>query len=108
MWTDAERSFSESLALDREHAPAHAGLAAVRLRQRREQEAADHALEAIALRFEQPAAHLELGRAMARLGRYDRAAIALEAALLLAPDSPRVRRYLSRVKACRSVAEIVG
>jgi predicted AlkP superfamily phosphohydrolase/phosphomutase/tetratricopeptide (TPR) repeat protein len=101
MWRNAEESFEKALGIDSEEANAHSGMAAVRLRQKREEEAADHALQAVAIRYELPIAHYQLGVAMARMGRYDRAVIALEAALKLAPDMSRVRRYLSQVRAMK-------
>ncbi len=103
MWKDAEESFAKSLAIDSDEANAHSGMAAVRLRQNREEEAADHALQAVAIRYEMPAAHYQLGVAMARMKQYDRAVIALEAALSLAPDMTRVRRYLHQVRARKLV-----
>jgi predicted AlkP superfamily phosphohydrolase/phosphomutase/Flp pilus assembly protein TadD len=98
LWSRAEQSFEKALTLDADHAAALTGMSAVRLRQRREEEAADHALHAVRVRYEQPAAHYQLGVAMARMGHHRRAVTALEAALSLVPEVKRIRRYLSQVK----------
>ncbi len=97
LWNRAEKSFAEALALDPSHAAAQTGMSAIRLRQRREEEAAAHALEAVSLRYDQPAAHYQLGVAMARMGHRDRATTALKAALALAPEMKPARRLLKRV-----------
>ncbi len=94
----AEQSFTKALAIDPDHAAACTGMSAVRLRQKREEEAADHALHSIRIRYEQPAAHYQLGVAMARMGHPERAVTAFEAALSLAPDMQRARRLLSQVR----------
>jgi tetratricopeptide (TPR) repeat protein len=73
LWSRAEQSFENALALDADHA-------------------------AVRIRYEQPAAHYQLGVAMARMGHHARAATAL-AALSLAPEMKRIRRYLSQVRA---------
>jgi predicted AlkP superfamily phosphohydrolase/phosphomutase/tetratricopeptide (TPR) repeat protein len=99
LWRRAEQSFAKATELDPDHAAAQTGMSAVRLRQRREEDAADHALHAIRVRYEQPAAHYQLGVAMARMGHPERAATALEAALSLAPEMKRARRQLAQVRA---------
>jgi tetratricopeptide (TPR) repeat protein len=98
LWTRAEESFAKALALDPDHPGASTGMSAVRLRQRREEDAANHALDAIRVRYEQPAAHYQLGIAMARMGYPERAVTALEAALALAPEMKRARRHLAQVR----------
>ena len=45
-----------------------------------------------------PAAHYQLGIAMARMGYPERAVTALEAALALAPEMKRARRHLAQVR----------
>lgn len=97
LWNRAEKSFMKALALDPDYPAAQTGMSAIRLRQRREEEAAAHALEAVSLRYEQPAAHYQLGVAMARMGHRDRAATALKAALSLAPEMKPARRLLKSV-----------
>jgi tetratricopeptide (TPR) repeat protein len=98
LWARAGQSFTKALSIDPDHAAACTGMSAVMLRQKKDQEAADHALHALQIRYEQPAAHYQLGVAMARMGRPERAAVAFEAALALAPEMKRARRYLSQVR----------
>ena len=69
------------------------------LTRRNPESAADLALQAIALRYETPAAHLQLGIALARLQQWARAAIAFRATLTLAPGVKSAARYLDVVNA---------
>ena len=99
MWDAAEEAFGRALEGDPGSVDAHVGMAAVRLHQRRAEEAAEHALRAVSIRYDHPLAHYQLGLALERLGQYARAATALEAGLALAPDMEQVRRHLHQVRA---------
>ena len=95
----AETAYSTALRLDPASPDALAGLASLHNLRRNPESAADLALQAIALRYETPAAHLQLGIALARLGQWARAAIALRATLTLAPGVKSAARYLDVVNA---------
>ena len=96
-WADAERAFRRALEIDADSAPAHTGLAVTARRQGDVCAAADWALRAVGLQHFHPAAHLQLGLALARLGELARAARALEVCLSMRPGSPAARRMLNRV-----------
>lgn len=95
----AEASYSTALRLDPASPDALAGLAALHNLRRQPEEAADLALQAIAIRYETPAAHLQLGTALARLHQWARAAVAFRACLTLAPGVKSAARYLDVVNA---------
>ncbi len=99
MRENAEAAFRKAVELEPNSPDALAGLAAGELLRRRPERAAELALEAIALRYETPAAHLQLGIALARLGQWARAAVALRAAVTLAPGVKSAARYLQVVNA---------
>lgn len=94
-WAEAERAFGATLLLDPENPPALLGLAQAHLRQRRYQEAAETALQAIGLRYDMPLAHYQLGIALARLGENARAIQALETCLHFRPLLTSAHRYLA-------------
>jgi len=95
----AEAAYSTALRLDPASPDALAGLASLHNLRRQPESAADLALQAIALRYETPAAHLQLGIALARLGQWARAAVAFRATLNLAPGVKSAARYLDVVNA---------
>jgi len=98
-WQDAAGAFEQALSLDPQNARAHAGMAEAMLGLRRNQEAAEHALEAAVLRHHFAAAHFMLGVALFRLGRFERAAQALEETVKIGGDRvPVARRWLRRVR----------
>ncbi|MEM6749846.1 MAG: alkaline phosphatase family protein [Planctomycetota bacterium] len=95
-FTEAGEAFRKTLEIDPDHANAHAGLASVANRQRRYEDAVDHALTAIELIFFLPRAHFRLGYALFKLDRVDNAIEAFETAVRQAPSHERARRMLVR------------
>jgi tetratricopeptide (TPR) repeat protein len=95
----AETAYATALRLDPASPDALGGMAALHNLRREPERAAELALEAIALRYETPAAHLQLGVALARLGQWHRAAVALRTTLTLAPGVSSAARYLDVVNA---------
>ncbi len=87
-WEDAERLFRSVLELDGDSAAAYAGLAQALLGAGANEAAAESAMDAIGLRFEDADSHYALGAALARLGRPERAIRAFEACLKLRPEMP--------------------
>jgi predicted AlkP superfamily phosphohydrolase/phosphomutase/tetratricopeptide (TPR) repeat protein len=92
---DAGRAFQRALEIDGDSAEAHLGLAVVRLRQRRNQEAAEQALLAVGLQHFLPLGHFNLGIALARLGHRERASQAFETALSMLPGLAAAHRWLA-------------
>jgi tetratricopeptide (TPR) repeat protein len=96
-WEDAERIFRELLEIDPEHAEAQVGLTQALLGRGAMEEAAEAAADALALRFDLPAAHFTLGVALASLGRWDRAAPAFETCLKLRPEMAAAHGWLAEI-----------
>jgi len=71
-------AFERAIELAPERATAYQGLSTVRLKRRENELAADAALTAVGLLHYLPRAHFNLGVALARLGDYERAAVAFE------------------------------
>jgi len=71
------------------------GLAVVRLRQRRNEEAAEQALLAVGLQHFLPLGHFHLGVALARLGHINRATLAFETSLSMLPGLMAAHRWLA-------------
>jgi tetratricopeptide (TPR) repeat protein len=92
---DAERAFERALEIDGDSPEAHLGLALVRLRQRRNEDAAEQALIAVGLQHFLPLGHFYLGVALARLGHRQRAILAFETALSMAPGLLAAHRWLA-------------
>ena len=81
----AEEAFGRALEIDSEHPEAAAGLSTALYRQRRYEEAADHALAATVHAPSLGRNHLQLARCLARLNRDKDALVALLNALRLQP-----------------------
>ena len=96
---DAERAFKQALEIDGDSPEAHLGLAMVRLRQRRNEEAAEEALVAVGLQHFLPQGHFYLGVALARLGHRERAILAFETALSMLPGLLAAHRWLAALYA---------
>ncbi|MEM7681332.1 MAG: alkaline phosphatase family protein [Planctomycetota bacterium] len=96
-YPEAGRAFEATLAVDPDHADAHAGLASVANRQHRHQDAVEHALTAVELIFFLPKAHFRLGYALFKLGQVDRAIEAFDTAVRQSPRHVRARRMLVRL-----------
>jgi predicted AlkP superfamily phosphohydrolase/phosphomutase len=95
---DAERAFHRALEIDGDSAEAHLGLAVVRLRQRRNEEAAEQALVAVGLQHFLPMGHFRLGVALARLGQRERAILAFETAISMLPGLMPAHRWLAALQ----------
>ncbi len=94
---DAERCYRKALAVDCEATQALVGLARACFAQKRFEEAASVALEAVGLRHLQPRGHWVLAAALARLGRPREARQAIETCLQQAPDLPEAHELLARL-----------
>ncbi len=92
---DAERAFSRALDIYGDSPEAHVGLAVVRLRQRRNEEAAEQALLAVGLQHYLPLGHYHLGVALARLGHRGRAILAFETTVSMMPGLIAAHRWLA-------------
>ncbi len=92
--TDAKRAFSRALEIDVESPEAYLGMARCCLRSKENQDAVENALAALGLLHFMPVGHLVLGIALARLGHFDRAVVALETALSMAPGLLNAHRVL--------------
>ena len=96
-WSDAETSFQRALTLDSDALAARLGMVLVRLRQKRYREAVEAALDAVGLEHANPLGHHLLGVALTQLGQFERAVLAFETALQLAPELAIARRWLLKV-----------
>jgi len=94
-WKEAESAFNRELKIDDDNPGSHYGLAVALLNQRRNEEAAEHCLRAIALAHHMPLAHYHLGLALTRLGQDERAIQALETSLLIKPGLLNAHRLLA-------------
>ena len=90
----AEVAFRKAIENDPDDPQAYLGLAFCRLRARQYEEAADFALQALALKFDLALAHHYLGVALARLGQDERAIQAFETCLHYRPGWNPAHRYL--------------
>jgi tetratricopeptide (TPR) repeat protein len=91
---DASRAFEKALAIDDESPEALVGLARVRLLEKRNEEAAEHALTAVGLQHFYPIGHFYLGVALTRLNEPERAIVAFETAVAMAPGMAEAHRRL--------------
>lgn len=98
-WEEAERAFTKALELDGDCTRAHHGLAVAALARNRFARAAEHALDAIGLRFDEPFAHYHLGVALTRSGDPTRGRQAFETCLRLDPKNQPARRWLQELLA---------
>jgi tetratricopeptide (TPR) repeat protein len=91
---EAEQSFQRAAAIDGDSPAAHLGLAQLRLRRRKNEQAAEEALAAVGLQHFLPMGHYCLGVALSRIGRLDRAELAFQTALSMAPGMLNAHRWL--------------
>lgn len=96
-WPEAEKEFRTVLASDPDSAAAWRGLAESLLARRLNEEAAEAALEAVALIYHSPEAHYLLGTALHRLGDLPRALEALTVAVRINPNYPEAHRRLAYI-----------
>ena len=80
-WEEADRHFKKLMRLDPENASACLGRCRVLLHQRKNRDASNAALKAIALKFHNPSGHYLLGVALHRMGRLNHAVEALQVAV---------------------------
>jgi tetratricopeptide (TPR) repeat protein len=92
---DAQHVYEKALAIDPDNAPAHIGLCQVALRQRKFSTAAHSALDALQRTYHDPMAHFLLGRALAGMQEYERAAEAFRAAISFNPNFPEAHARLA-------------
>jgi len=92
---DAQQLYEKALAIDPDNALAHIGLCQVALRQRRFSTAAHSALDALQRTYHDPMAHFLLGRALAGMQEYERAAEAFRAAISFNPNFPEAHARLA-------------
>lgn len=96
-WSDAERAFKRTLEIDVNNAHAYHGLSVAYLRQYRYAEAADMALDAIALLHYFPEAHYHLGEILFHMKDYARAAQAFEVSVTMMPGYKKAHQWLIRI-----------
>lgn len=84
----AKRMYRRALSLDEENIEAMLGLCRLLLANRKNKDAANQALDILALRYHSPLAHFYLGCALHRLGKLRDAICALERALQQNPNFP--------------------
>ncbi len=96
-WSDAQRVYEEALAIDPDNAHAHLGVCRVALGRRKFGVAAQSALDALQRVYHDPLAHFLLGRALAGMKEYERAAEAFRAAISLNPNFPEAHVRLAAV-----------
>ena len=97
MWRSARRAFEKALQIDGDSPIAHEGMARCHLAIRQWRQAAESALRAVGLMHGYPAAHYDLGIALIRLNKIDRAVQALETCLYFNPRHVRANVWLGRI-----------
>jgi predicted AlkP superfamily phosphohydrolase/phosphomutase/tetratricopeptide (TPR) repeat protein len=91
----AQRVYEKALAIDPDNAQAHIGLCRIALRRRKFGAAAHSALDALQRIYHDPLAHFLLGRALAGMKDYERAAEAFRAAISFNPNFPEAHARLA-------------
>jgi tetratricopeptide (TPR) repeat protein len=92
---DAKQVYEKALAIDPDNAQAHVGLCRMALRRRQFRRAARSALDALQRTYHDPLAHFLLGRALAGMKDYERAAEAFRAAISFNPNFPEAHVQLA-------------
>jgi tetratricopeptide (TPR) repeat protein len=92
---DAQQVYEKALAIDPDNAHAHIGLCRMALRRRRFSAAAHSALDALQRNYHDPLAHFLLGRSLAGMKEYARAADAFRAAISFNPNFPESHARLA-------------
>ncbi|MEM1324376.1 MAG: alkaline phosphatase family protein [Bacteroidota bacterium] len=93
-WKSAEKCLRKELEYDPDTAQTHHLLAQNLMRQQEYEAAAEAALDALRLDFNQPSYHFTLGRALYDMGAYEDAAQAIEKGLLMQPQNNAARELL--------------
>jgi len=91
----ARRVYEEALSIDADNLQAYIGLCRIALAQRDFTAAAHRAMDALERSSSDAAAHYLLGRALAGLRQYERAAEAFRAALCVQPNYPQAHLRLA-------------
>jgi len=94
-WDEAQQVYERALILDPDDAQAHLGLCKMALRRRKYSFAARSALDALQRVYHYPLAHFLLGRALAGMREYERAAEAFRAAISFNPNFPEAHMRLA-------------
>jgi tetratricopeptide (TPR) repeat protein len=94
-FTDARDSYQSVLNLDPDQARAHLGLGRIALHRRKFPAAAQSALDALQIAYNDPAAHFLLGLALSGSGDHAGAIEALRAAIYLNPNFPEAHLRLA-------------
>jgi tetratricopeptide (TPR) repeat protein len=105
-WSEALDAFTRALEIDGDSSRAHLGAAAASLKLRRNEAAAHYALSGVGLLHHAPRGHYMLGVALARLGHWERAEVALRTALAMAPAMKPARRILAAVLRRKTAAAL--
>lgn len=93
----AERMYQRALSIDAENIDAMLGLCRLLLAKRQNKDAANQALDIVALKYHTPLAHFYLGCALHRLGKLRDAIHALEQAVQQNPNIPEVYHRLAYI-----------
>jgi predicted AlkP superfamily phosphohydrolase/phosphomutase/tetratricopeptide (TPR) repeat protein len=91
----AQQIYERALEIDPDHVQAHIGLCRIALRKREFGAAAHSALDALQRVYHDPLAHFLLGRALAGMNEYERAAEAYRAAISFNPNFPEAHSRLA-------------
>src|SRR5580658_2512109 len=94
-WGDAQRVYEKALAIDPDNAQAYLGMCRMALRRGKFGVAAHAALDALQRFYDYPLAHFLLGRALAGMQEYERAAEAFRAAISCNPNFPEAHVRLA-------------
>jgi predicted AlkP superfamily phosphohydrolase/phosphomutase/Tfp pilus assembly protein PilF len=92
---EARQVYEKALAIDPDNPHAYVGLCRLAMRRRKFSTAADLALEALERVYQYPVAHFLLGRALAGMKEFERAAEALRAAISFNPNFPEAHARLA-------------
>ena len=92
---DARQVYEQALAIDPDNVQAYIGLCRMALREREYGAASQSALDALQRVYDDPLAHYLLGRALAGLQEYARAAEAYRAAIAVNPHFPQAHARLA-------------
>ena len=94
---EAEKMYKQALFIDEENSDAMLGLCRLLLAKRQDKDAANQALDIVALKYHTPLAHFYLGCALHRLGKLRDAIYALERAVQQNPNFPAAYHRLAYI-----------
>ena len=101
-WQTSEALWTRALAVTSDNYRAHAGIAEVRSRQSRTDEAIAHYVEAVRLAPDEPEWHVNLGLLFVQKGEIAKAAAAFERAIRLRPEDAETHNNLGAMLARQS------